>query len=188
MAIWRQKTRRLGRVDSSSAPNWHAHDVFHPLQHTLLILSLRRISEALLQNNTSKQHLLSELHFLQNFALSSVSMKSRNGLALVFLTFLSNHTTLTFAQYVTTVTEYINDNPFCTPANRIEASRSSAGGVTGSGTSGSGDNAQYNSTGKPSGFGTPGANGGGAVVSASASASGRANGFGSDTGPATNGR
>ena len=88
-------------------------------------------------------------------------MRSWNGLALALLTLWSNDATLTFAQYVTTVTEYVNDNPFCTPVNRIAAPGGSAG---------------------------VGANGGGAGSSGSGSASGGLNGSSNGTSSATNGR
>ena len=91
----------------------------------------------------------------------SAKMRSWNGLALFLLTLGSNDATLTFAQYVTTVTEYVNDNPFCTPVNKIAAPGGSAG---------------------------VGANGGGAGSSGSGSASGGLNGSSNGTSSATNGR
>lgn len=59
-------------------------------------------------------------------------MKSRDGLA-VALALVSNKATLTFAQYVTTVTEYVNTNPFCTLGSGIEASGLNGGGAGGAG-------------------------------------------------------
>lgn len=66
-------------------------------------------------------------------------MRCWDGLALALLTLLSNVAPLAVAQYVTTVTVSINDNPFCTPVSRIGAFGGSAGDVGGVGSaSGSG--------------------------------------------------
>lgn len=102
-------------------------------------------------------------------------MKSRDGLAFALLAFLSNDATLTFAQYVTTVTVSINTNPFCTFVNGI--------GAPGSGASGSGVSGFGNSS-----YGTSGTNGGGAGGSGSGSGYGGSNGTSNGTGSATNAR
>ena len=103
-------------------------------------------------------------------------MKSRIGLTLALLTLWSNYTTLILAQYVTTVTVSINDNPFCTPINRIGALGGSPGGAgAGSSTPGSG---------------ASGMNGSGANASGPAQESDGSNGSGSGNsiGSANNGR
>ena len=100
-------------------------------------------------------------------------MKSWNGLALALLTLWSNNVTLTFAQYVITVTEYVNDNPFCTPVSSIGVSGASAG---------------VGSAGSASCSGASGANGGGAGNPGSGSASGSLNGSSNGTSSANNGR
>ncbi|KAF6227481.1 hypothetical protein HO133_008925 [Letharia lupina] len=65
-------------------------------------------------------------------------MKSRDGLALALLALLSNDTTLTLAQYVTTVTVSINTDPFCTGIGAFGGSAAGAGNTSGSGAGGSG--------------------------------------------------
>ena len=98
-------------------------------------------------------------------------MKSRDGLALALaiLTFLSHDAPLTLAQYVTTVTVSINDNPLCTPGSDIGLSGGS-GGAEGAGIA--------------PGLGASGSNGG---SSGSEVGFGASNGSASDTSSATNG-
>ena len=99
-------------------------------------------------------------------------MKPRDGLALAILTFLSHDAPLALAQYVTTVTVSINDNPLCTP-------------VSGTGLLGGSGGA--NGAGVAPGLGAPGSNGGGGESSGSGPGFGASNGSASDTGSATNG-
>lgn len=99
-------------------------------------------------------------------------MKSRNGFALAILTFLSHDAPLTLAQYVTTVTVSINDNPLCTPVSGIGLS----GGSKGAG-----------GAGIASGLGASGSNDGGSEISGSGVGFGASNGSASDTSSATNG-
>ena len=63
-------------------------------------------------------------------------MNFRAGLALALLTLLSNDSTRTLAQYVTTVTVSINTDPFCTSLSGLQVSGNSAGNASGSGASG----------------------------------------------------
>ena len=102
-----------------------------------------------------------------------MKMRCWDGLALALLTLLSNVAPLTVAQYVTTVTVSINDNPFCTPVSRIGAFGGSAGDVGGAGSA--------------SGSGAAGTNGGGVDGSKGGSGSGGMNGPASVSSPATNG-
>lgn len=130
---------------------------------------------------------------------SSSTMKFRKGFALTFLALLSNDATRIFAQYVTTVTIYVNDNPFCTSVSSIGApgggagSAGAAGGTSGSGASGgitsgsgasSGDAGGTGGTRSVPGSGISGTNGGGANGSGSVL---RPNGGGGNS-SATNGR
>ena len=105
---------------------------------------------------------------------ASAKMKSRNGFALAILIFLSHDAPLTLAQYVTTVTVSINDNPLCTP-------------VTGIGLSGGSEGAGGGGDGIASGFGASGSNDGGSEISGSGVGFGASNGSASDTSSATNG-
>ena len=97
-------------------------------------------------------------------------MKSRNGVALAILTFLSHDAPLTLAQYVTTVTVSINDNPLCTPVGGIGLSggSESVGGAS-----------------IAPGLGASGSSDGGSEISGSGF--GASNGSASDTSSATNG-
>lgn len=64
-------------------------------------------------------------------------MKSWDGLTLAILALLSDNAMLVLAQYVTTVTISINDNPFCTPMSGITYGNISAiPGTTGGGVGG----------------------------------------------------
>ena len=96
-------------------------------------------------------------------------MKSRDGLALAILTFLSHDVPLTLAQYVTTVTVSINDNPLCTPLSGIGIS-GGAGIAT-----------------IAPGLGASGSNDGGGESSGSGAGFGASNGSASDTSSANNG-
>ena len=62
----------------------------------------------------------------------SDDMKSRGGLA-VAIALVSHEVTLTFAQYATTVTQYVNTNPFCTLVSGIGAPGLNGGGAGGAG-------------------------------------------------------
>ena len=99
-------------------------------------------------------------------------MKSRDGLALAILSFLGHDAPLTTAQYVTTVTVSVNDNPLCTPVSRIGLS----GGSEGAG-----------GAGIAPGLGASGSGGGGGDNSGSGVGFGASNGSTSDTSSATNG-
>ena len=103
---------------------------------------------------------------------ASAKMRSRDGLAVAILTFLSHDAPLTLAQYVTTVTVSINDNPLCTPVSGIGLSGGS-GGAGGAGIA--------------PGLGASGSNGGGGESSGSGVGFGASNGSASDTSSATNG-
>ena len=98
-------------------------------------------------------------------------MKRWDGLTLSILALLSNKATLILAQYVTTVTVSINDNPFCTPVSGIGALGGSAGGASGA------NNA--------SGSGTFGTSGSGAAGPVSESGFGYLNGSTTSTGSAS---
>ena len=66
------------------------------------------------------------------------NMRPNDGLAFALLALLSNHATLGLAQYVTTVTISINDNPFCTPVSGVGVSGSGVGGTGGAGSASGG--------------------------------------------------
>lgn len=163
-------------VNAISPPIWRARlFCLHPLQYARLISSLLRIPVGLISIVLQKRRPLRiiESPWILWVSHTSAKMKSWNGLALALLTLWSNNATLTFAQYVVTVTEYVNDNPFCTPVSSIGVSGGSAG---------------VSSTGSASGSGAPGANGGGAGNPGSGPASGSLNGSSNGTSSATNGR
>lgn len=104
---------------------------------------------------------------------ASAKMRCWDGLALALLTLSSSFAPLTVAQYVTTITVSINDNPFCTAVSHMGASGISAGDVGGAGSA--------------SGPGVAGTNGGGVDGSKGGSGSEDMNGPASVSSPATNG-